>query len=844
MAKFNGLEGTPAPGPLEGYKNLSNGQINFGADAQDSNRLPSTLDSDQRFVDPFWQFTDAKIDASRWNQRYPYQLLVLTVSESGTYSVDSSWMFTLPIPPESLSITTPFAISTQVTVGGIVEEHNGAPIRMLTFSGTTGVLPVRETAASKLGVPDIQRFTGGVLAGTIANVAQSTVVSAQTLLGVSNWNLMDEAGLRSETGAGAGTGYYQFRLLQKFLESYVEMKKRPEGRNKRLAVAIWKDQAVYVVSPMTFDLRRSASDPLAYQYNLSFKSWRRVKLSSEGPNPANDYRIRRNDPTFLQNILNALTEARFVLSDAESALQAVRGDVSKLFENLRQVTALIKDAMGVGLTAFDMPASIVDEFATTTGDFSAAISTAILRIYGDKAAALFQGDTPVSADERSTSSALLAAQSGQGQSASPVRGISKSINENSRVLDAVEVNKLKLKPSTQKKIQEEIERVRQLTASDFDEMRDDLQNLSADFADSIGAGSTTFNTTFGRPDISTSKAATEEDFNILFALNNAILEMSRLAVALGQDNSRLQAIEFVAGLARRSGIAFTTPVSKFAVPFPYGSTLEQLSLRYLGDANRWHEIAALNGLRSPYVDEEGFELPLLTNGYKHQVTLASAENLYVGQPVTIVATNTPRARRRITKIDHIHAGMVIVHLDGDEDLDRFTTMAGAFLHAYLPDTVNSGMQIYIPSTEAVSNDDLTSKAIPGVKDFDGFLEAGGVDLLLTQEGDLAITPDGDCKLAVGLTNLVQRVRIALATPRGSLPQHPSYGLGLRPGMSTADLNAQQLLDATRGLFSDDPSFTGVYAASVQKKGPGVRLSVSVGIAGQDIVLPVAVDVTR
>jgi hypothetical protein len=829
----------------------ASGQINFGQQAQTQNRMPGTgtllplgpeLQDAKAAEDSFWEWTSTAIDPTRWNKRYPYQLLVLNVDASGVYTPDPAWEFTLPFPPESLTLSTPFAINTQVTLGGIVEEHGGHPIKMLSFSGTTGVLPNKDTAAAQLGVPDAIAFTGGIAAGTIQNVVQTAETAAQNL-GFTQFNLMNQTELDTTVGPlgkGRGTGYYQFRLLQKFLEGYANMKRYggAAARRKRLAVAIWKDEAVYVVSPQSFEVRREAGrDPLGYGYTLSFKAWRRVKLNAQPPGALENYKGKRNDPAFLQSVLNVIQAARLVLAGAKTSLEAVRGDVDAvLFEPLRQTALLLKDGLGAMTSLAELPEAIAHDAATVHTEFSNAAS---LR-QASKPLAQQVADIEAENQRKNASTGTTT----QALSATPAAKLFANAKDNFELMSQIDVRKLQLRPATRRKILEEVERVRRLQRLDFELMRDQIQQVAHDFAAAIGEGHATFDDTYARPDITVTKAATDEDHNVLFALNNVIIEMSRMAVSgPAISSARVQSIDFVAGLARRSGIAFRVPTSKFAVPFPYGFTLEQLSARYLGDPNRWHEIATLNGLREPYVDEEGFERSLLTNGHKKQVVVSDITNLYVGQAVTVFATNTTPSRRRITSIEAVNPTMYFVNLDGEDDLARFTTMGSAKLHAYLPDTVNSQMMVYIPSSRVVE-DELTTKSIPGVNDFTPLLDAGGVDLLLTSAGDMAITDDGDWKLAIGLTNLVQRVRIAFATPKGSLPQHPDYGLGLNVGQSTADMDAKQLLAAAKAMFRDDNDFAGVFAASILKSGPALRMSVSVGIAGQDIVIPVSVDVKR
>jgi hypothetical protein len=121
---------------------------------------------------------------------------------------------------------------------------------------------------------------------------------------------------------------------------------------------------------------------------------------------------------------------------------------------------------------------------------------------------------------------------------------------------------------------------------------------------------------------------------------------------------------------------------------------------------------------------------------------------------------------------------------------------------------------------------------------------GGIDLLLSGDGDLVITPDGDTRLAVGITNIVQKVRLALGTPQGSLLHHPSYGLPIVAGASTADVNAKGLSQAIKSMFNDDPSFTGVTSITVNKAGPTAAIGMNVGVSGINRIIPVNVKLAR
>ncbi len=800
-------------------------------------------------ADPFWDV--AKIDEQRWDESFPFQLLVLKDEGKGG-APQRVGTFTLPIPPQALNISMPFSIGVSPTQGGIHEEHNGAVFRNITLQGTTGVNPGR-VAGPMLGAANAVQ---SIFAGTIRSV-QNTAARLDTLQGTQKPAIVTYADI--EGPLKGSTGYYQFLLLSQFLESYVRIKKTAAGKKHRLAFAHWKQQAVYLVTPVLFDARQDTQSPLETVYTLQLRAWKRISLE-QGQLAVNSNTPVARDPGALQSVQKSLNDARSILSSVKDVIAATGQDVSNLlFEPLRSVILFCKDAIGVPISLADLPVSIVRDMKATILE-AAGVGRAV-----NETGAAFQGVGPTISDEirdmgdqitqMSVSSGKSETQGGEqvgrrrdelgSGNPDPANKILEDPAAYFELFDQIKPSNLNLPPATTRKIVEERERVRLLNRLDFEAFRDDLVTLMNDFSDACGAGSASYNQIHNRPAPTSTKTPTSDDWDAIFALNASILEMNRLAASGSiDDKNRLTAIEYVAGLAGRSGMTFEIPRSKLQIPFPYGSTLEMVASRYLGDPDRWIEIATLNRLRSPYVDEVGFDLLLRTNGNGNTVVVGDSSDLFVGQPVWVSANTVRRQKRRITNIDVIDAETSMLTLDGDPDLDDYTVQGGASLHAFLPDTVNSQMLLFVPSDRDPNEEDFEGKSIPGLDQFDQMLRIGGVDLLLTQDGDCAITEDGDWKLAVGKANLVQKVRTFTATPRGSLMRHKNYGIGIKPGTMTADVSAREMLVGLKDLLTFDPVFTGVRSASVLKQGPLTKIAASLEISGTNELLPVTLDVVN
>ena len=809
--------------------------------------------------DPFW--IHETIDATRWNAAFPYQLLVVKREAGGGYTMPvgtaapgagggvnggGDWTFTFPFPPESISVAMPFAINGQVTQGGYVEEHGGAPIRMISFNGTLGVLALRPAAATRT----TGNLAEAIFGGTIQQ-ARSVATSARNLasdFSSNNTNFkpnLIEDDFTAATDLSKSSGYYQMRVLQNFLENYASFKKTAAGAPYRLALAMWKDQSVYLVTPQQFAASKNAGSPFEYLYSLSFKAWRRINLENVSPNPFSAFTPVALKPNALARALKALLDARDVLENARDIVSAVGGDLDKaLFEPLRQTTMFCKDLLNLPLAFSDLPVQILGDcqgavtgFVATQQAFSGASET--FRSQTTKVANAYKGLADAAAAAQTLDTGVGKIEGAGLAVTHPGLDIFFRPHDYYDVLKNIGPGDVNVPPAAIKAIGAERQRIRQLKRIDHEANRDAVLQVQADFEAAVGAGNTTFNTTYKRSNKVSTKTPTSSDFKVIFALNRVGLELNRLAASGTINQNKLSSISFLAGLARGAGIAFTEPASKFAIPYPYGETIEQVAKRYLGDPDRWIEIVALNGLRSPYVDEVGFDTPLLTNGNGNQVVVADAFNLYHGQQVVLASTSTAQTMRRITKIEHLSTTNHVVTLDGDPDLARFHVSAAAVVHAFLPDTVNSQMMIYIPSSRPPAEVDMQLKAIPGLDQFDQLLNVGGVDILLTSTNDLAMTPDGDTRLAIGLANIIQTARLRLSVVQGTLLQHPTFGLPIKVGGSVADLDAKTLLKSVRNLFSDDPTFTGVTSASVLMNGPVANIAMSVGVRGQNQTVPIS-----
>jgi hypothetical protein len=117
----------------------------------------------------------------------------------------------------------------------------------------------------------------------------------------------------------------------------------------------------------------------------------------------------------------------------------------------------------------------------------------------------------------------------------------------------------------------------------------------------------------------------------------------------------------------------------------------------------------------------------------------------------------------------------------------------------------------------------------------------GVDLKISQDGDLEISNLKDLKLVAGGHNAAQAVRLKLEIEPGGLIYHPEIGTNLRIGEKT--LSAFEIKMQILKSLSTDPRFEKVFV-NVSVLGGTIVVDMRVTLSNTGIEVPLQFAVTR
>lgn len=816
---------------------------------------------------PFFTYLDPK--GELWDKLVPYRLIVIDTFENnevvngnapkevtvnplgnGTLAftpMDQSWQFILPITPQQLSITDAYSINTSATLRGILEEHSGVRFKNISIQGTFGVWPGRDSIVNPPGTPSaLQSIFGGTIAAA-QNVASQfqTVINAATTGSLASKPTTIRPGDPTDSEKGLGTGYYQTLMLQQFLEQYAEAKRDPDNAGWRLVFDIPKQNQSFIVTPVGFTWNENANRPEEINYNLQFKAWRRINLKDNLV--SQPLQVTPLSPGILQKILNTIQAAQNTAAAATNLIGAVRSDVDNVLNIIRQTGVFVKQLAGVALAVSDLPAQLVSDTKSTISEFLSTINPN--NLFGSAATDnttltnLANIKSLNQINEGLSSSAVSGGQLGSNSAVSsklnPSNTVFSNPLQNPLLFSQVPVNSLSLNTAQQTSLQNELNTVNSFTVNDLKIMQATILTTATQLSNSFGGGDAYYSTLFNQPaPITSTQPMTLDQYDILQSFYELVQAYDVLTATTQLDSNQiLNNMEFVSALAQTSNIEFSISNSKIQVPVPHGLTIEQIAMRYLGDPQRWLEIATLNFLQEPYIDENGFQYPLLSNADGRNVVVGSSQDLFIGQTVFILANTQTAVARTILDIITLSQTSFLLTLDGLPNLDGFTVINQAYIQAYLPGTVNSQNVIWMPSSlQTPAYDQISIPSSVANVDLVGLSK---VDLLLTPTGDLAINNTGDWQLAAGITNLIQALTIKFSTGLGTSLLDPGFGLGVKAGTMVSDTSAAIIFNEINNLITADPRFSGISGLQVSIQPPNLIISLGVSLSGLRGVFPVS-----
>lgn len=427
------------------------------------------------------------------------------------------------------------------------------------------------------------------------------------------------------------------------------------------------------------------------------------------------------------------------------------------------------------------------------------------------------------------------------------------------VFNLMPIDMIPVNNNESKIIQERTRTVSNYTKNHFIAMKRDIRTAMDEKADITGASDEDYNSAFNRSSVTQQTSISIDDVKTMRLYQDSERGLDFILSNITTINTvGIDPFALLRANANNPDIPFELYSSGRLVRMGYGEDLKVLAARYLGDEDKWMEIAVANGLRPPFIDEIGTTVPLLSNASGNKINLAATdsngelniEKLYIDQLVILQSdVETKPEQRKIVDIYEVPInGEIVVELDGSNDLDRYTTVDDAHIRVYKRNTINSGLYVLIPSQDELPPETNT--------DVPWFLQASSsdekqakVDLLLDADGDLVFDATNDVQLNYGLSNAIQAVKLKMATEAGELPRHPEYGLVTIQGQTNADLASvrQTLIESINFNIENDTRLERVERLDVEYfssddsrlQGTAFLVTLEVRLAGGETVIPVS-----
>jgi len=489
------------------------------------------------------------IDPANWNKLpAPYTFSVMDL-DLGSKSFDFE-DFALPMAPGKISQSEPPATSIKPTQGGTVVSHSGTRYKKLTIEGTTGINPnrgmagVNKTNGQAIAKPEELKFKSGY----------------EVFLELRNW-------FRS---------YYEYKLIQGELAG-----------SERLVFKNFKDGEFLIVELLDFTTDRTAERSFLYDYKMEFRVLAHFDFAAARKSP-----LDRLDSQ-IDFITSKIDVATGIFLGAQDVLRKIESAFdSTLLEPLRKINLAAKALAGTLISAKDIGKRVIKNSVTAfeslnilkaistqfdlnkTGQSSLPTGLRNVKLPNDLEVAAYNDGAQTIVDL------------GEGMSEIPLSQFSEA---------------------TQNAAAAEMEAAKNLPRSFYVDTATNLKRIKANAEDLFNLGSSDYDTLFDRTatlEAESTKTVTDEEFEILGALNDSITAINTLISYsnLFKSNFGDQLDSISRQFAGSINVRALPAVKQITIP--NNTDLEQIALEELGDPVRWVEIAELNDLSAPYIVQD------------------------------------------------------------------------------------------------------------------------------------------------------------------------------------------------------------------------------------------------
>ena len=426
------------------------------------------------------------------------------------------------------------------------------------------------------------------------------------------------------------------------------------------------------------------------------------------------------------------------------------------------------------------------------------------------------------------------------------------------IFDNILIKSISLTNEEQRLIANISTTIKNYSKNDFLFIKKNITDYRDRMSDINNLNDSTYDTVTDRSALPAQVDATVTELNSLISLQNAIAAVDFILANLFAVDAALDPFALARANANNPEVNIGQYKSGTLVRMNYGENLESLAYRYLGDPDKWIDIAIANGLKPPYIDEVGTHIPLLANGNGFQVNLPAIDaagvlnidRFYINQPVCLQSSTQPAPdQRTITSLRQIPiSGEILLELDGENDLEQYKIADGASVLVYQPNTINSGFYILIPNSTPLSDDrkdDVPWFLVKSAEDE----KRAKIDLAIDDLGDLNFTTNNDLQLSYGLDNAIQAMKLKMITELGTLRYHPDYGLVNVVGETNRDLDSvrELIIDSITSQVTEDERYDRIESLDVtymvgsasSNAVTAMGINLSVRLAGGTRVVPIS-----